>query len=339
MKPLLISVAVCTILGTISGQKFNRQYVGVAYSPYTDRFDDPQSSPRSWNAYTESDITAQLTVVRSYFSSISTYSMGTADYNRGKPWDQCASNALIARVAAKMNQQSSTKLNVNIGIYQDEDRARAIGNAFSAADEANRLSRNTVWGITITNEYITTEPRGHEVLNMIKNNKDNARRRGLKIGTRIHVCGEFLGGNLRNVLGLIAKESDFIYCNVYPSNQHAQEGPRSAAINVMYYFLELQKAIKRVNPNIEVIIGETGWPSEGNSFNNSPNSVQNEVIYWKEINSLAVRKRVKVQMFEAIDEPWKGRSSQNKAESHYGWWSKPRSRENRFIEKETGRAF
>ena len=52
-------------------------------------------------------------------------------------------------------------------------------------------------------------------------------------------------------------------------------------------------------------IGETGWPSKGKSFNKSPNSVRNLVNFWTQMGKWASSNKVKVQMFEAFDEPWK----------------------------------
>ncbi|CAG7698437.1 unnamed protein product [Allacma fusca] len=317
-------------LGLVAGQKFNREFMGVAFSPYTDH-----NPARYWDGYSVEDIMAQLSTVRNYFSSISTYSMGVAGYNQGKPWDQCDSNALIARAAATLNQQSSTKLRVNIGVYQNaEDQGREINNAFEAAIDANNRAAGTVWGITFTNEYIHSFGEAVNVLDMIRNNKGRANSLGLRVGARTEICGAILGGDLQGIFQEIVRNSDYIYCNVYPSNEHAQLPPSRAAEEVGYYLLYLQSEIKKVNGNIEVMIGETGWPSEGNSFNGSPNSVQNEAAYWHSMNNFASQNRIQTQMFQAIDEPWKSDNSQFKAEGHYGWWTKPNNRENRFVEKE-----
>ena len=221
------------------------------------------------------------------------------------------------------------------------NQQREIDNAFAAAADANSRSGNTVWGITFTNEYIKNTQQGEEVLAMIVNNKGRASKMGLRVGTRTEICGVYTDPKspLRGVMNRIAQESDFIYCNLYPTEGHASQGPASAAKEVFNYYFYLRSEIKKVNPNIEVMIGETGWPSEGNSFNNSPNNVENLVTYWKSINSWASQHRVKTQMFQAIDEPWKGQSSSWKGESYYGWWYKPSNNDNRLVEKETGRSF
>jgi exo-beta-1,3-glucanase (GH17 family) len=61
----------------------------------------------------------------------------------------------------------------------------------------------------------------------------------------------------------------------------------------------------RTNPNLEVMIGETGWASEGQTFNGMVNNIENEKAFWEGMRTWAGNNRVKVHMFEAFDEPWK----------------------------------
>ena len=301
----------------------------MAFSPYTDI-----APGRNWDQYSVDDILSKLSVIRNYFSIISTYGMGVADYNRGKNWDQCDSNALIARAASILNQQGGgPKLTVNIGVFQlgDADQQREIDNAYAAAAEANSRSPGTVTGITFTNEYIHSVADGERVLGMIRGNKN----RGLPVGTRTEICGVYTNKEdpLRGIMNAIAQESNYIYCNIYPSEADANKGPVAAADAVANYFFYVQSEIKKVNPNLTVMIGETGWPSAGNSFNNSPNSPQNELGYWDRMNWWASNTQIKIQMFQAIDEPWKGDSSQFKGEGHYGLWYKPNNNAAGLVEK------
>lgn len=98
---------------------------------------------------------------------------------------------------------------------------------------------------------------------------------------------------------------------------------------VTQQFLSYRDAFKAINPKIEVQIGETGWPSMGISFNQTPNNNANLREYWRLIAAWAEQNHVMVQMFQAIDEPWKcdmastNRSTfdgPNGAECHYGLW-------------------
>ncbi|CAG7835766.1 unnamed protein product [Allacma fusca] len=104
MRSFVFSAILLGVLGVCQCGTFNRQYVGVAYSPYTDP--GPVANRRLWDGYKEAAIRAQLTKLRNQFSSISTYSMGTASYNAGKKWFEADSNAIVAQVAAKMNKEN-----------------------------------------------------------------------------------------------------------------------------------------------------------------------------------------------------------------------------------------
>lgn len=96
---------------------------------------------------------------------------------------------------------------------------REINNAFSAAQDANSIFPGTVWGLVFTNEYVTDGNNGPRVLQMIRDNKNRAHQMGLRVGTRVHTCGEIWGGNNQNILSQIAQESDFIMCNLYPGRR------------------------------------------------------------------------------------------------------------------------
>ncbi len=93
-------------------------------------------------------------------------------------------------------------------------------------------------------------------------------------------------------------------------------------------FNRIKSAVAPINSKCEVMIGETGWPSRGISFNNTDNNVNNLLKYFEAINKWASEQRVVTYLFEAIDEPWKSNPNKqdppwqgvNGAEGHYGLW-------------------
>ena len=93
----------------------------------------------------------------------------------------------------------------------------------------------------------------------------------------------------------------------------------------------IKNAVAAINPQCEVMIGETGWPSEGISFNNTENNVKNLLSYVEAMDKWASQQGAIAYLFEAIDEPWKSdKNAQvpptkpwqgpNGAEGHYGLW-------------------
>lgn len=320
--------------------------MGVAFSAYTkerEGMDIPL-----WNSYGIEDVKKALAAISTKFRSVTTYSMGVNIWNVDNPWDQADSNCLIARASAQLNKEHNRlDMQVNIGAYQNDNEKimqKEISAAFDAAADANSNFNGTVWGITFTNEYILNESQGYRVLNMITQNKGKAKSQGIELGTRIHMCQGILSNSnpLYNVLSEIVSQSDFIMCNMYPDERAVQGLIDNAVENVGKAYRDFAAAFNRINPSIKVIIGETGWPSQGISFNKSPNSVDNLVKFWYSMASWASRNQVRVHMFEAIDEPWKSNPNNLDAnasggfkggEGHYGWWKRQR---NKYIEKETG---
>ena len=306
--------------------------MGVGFEPYVKNW--VGGSTGYWNSYSLQDVKNMLNVVNTRFTSIATYSMGTASYNVNNNWDSLDSNCLVARAAAQINSQKGfVAISVSQGIYQNSDyniQQKEISNAFLAAQDANGIYPKTVWGLTFTNEYLTDVSSGNQIWKMITDNKVKATQMGLKVGTRIHVCGIIMNSSdsIYPILVNIVRDSDFIMCNMYPTPD-VVNNVQNAANAVGSAFLSYAQKFRAINPNIKVMIGETGWPSQGISFNKSPNNVQNLKAYWSAINNWATNNGVLVHMFEAIDEPWKSNqastdwnsfSGPNGAEGHYGWW-------------------
>ncbi|RWS01781.1 hypothetical protein B4U79_16615 [Dinothrombium tinctorium] len=301
---------------------FDRNYIGVAFSPYT-----KQTVNGQLHFFNNSDITdvkRQLAAISSRFNRIATYGMGTAFYNRFKDWDKADSNCLIAKAAAEINAQIGRKIfTISQGVYQkpnDELQRIEIERAFRAAEYANRVFPGTVESIIFTNEYFTENSRGLQVLEMIRSNKERARQLGLAIGTRTHVGGHILNPCSPSFAALksIVEISDIIMCNIYPTSVTARASVDIAVETVTQFYWALRNCFTNINPKIKVIIGESGWASQGKTSNDTPTSVSNLVNYWTKLGHWASFNKIPIYFFEAIDEPWKG--DINSAEAHFGWW-------------------
>lgn len=159
---------------------------------------------------------------------------------------------------------------------------------------------------------------------------------GLRVGTRIHICGEIWNGPNKQILSEIAKESDFIMCNLYPGRNSDNADRAVKGISDAYY--SARDGFWQYNRNLEVMIGETGWASEGESFFNPANlnTVERMKNFWNAMRNFATSHKVKVQMFAAFDEPWK---TGLPGEKHFGWWKRAPDNSNYYIEKTTGKIF
>jgi exo-beta-1,3-glucanase (GH17 family) len=262
--------------------------------------------------------------------------MGYAGYYQPTtPWNQVDSNCHVAVAAAQVNQQQSkVAIEVSQGIYQQPtpDLQQAeIAAAFAAAQAANAVFAKTVTTLVFTNEYVTDATTTSAVTAMLIDNKQKAKNLSLKVGVRSQTFGQLTNPACPYLAQLqtLVRNCDVMLCNLYPPSPPGtiQESVQSVARS----FDSIKAAVADLNPQCEVMIGETGWPSAGISFNNSVNNTANAQAYFKAIKQWATEQGIIAYYFEAIDEPWKSNRNAsvpptapwqgpNGAEGHYGIW-------------------
>ncbi|RWR99807.1 hypothetical protein B4U79_17499 [Dinothrombium tinctorium] len=129
---------------------------------------------------------------------------------------------------------------------------------------------------------------------------------------------------LRNIVEI----SDFIMCNIYPRADLARSSVNLAVRGVTDLYWDLRNAFKNINPRIKVVIGESGWASQGNTSNGMPTSRSNLINYWRSLGCYASDNQIPLYFYEAFDEPLK--NFNNCAEAYFGWWFR---KGDNFIEK------
>lgn len=311
------------------------QFLGVAFQPYVGRWTGtpPNATTPQWNSYSQQDIVKMLEVIASQFTKISTYGMGFAGYYPPTtPWNKVDSNCRVAGAAAQLNKvRNQVAIEVAQGIYQQSDaglQQAEIAAAFSAARAANAEFPKTVTSLVFTNEYVVDAHTANAVNAMIVANKQKAHEFGIKVGVRSHTFGNITSQSspFYNELKTLIQNCDFIQCNLYPGLK--ARTPQDGVNGVSEAFNKIKSAVAGINRQCEVMIGETGWPSRGVSFNNTDNNVNNLLAYVEAIDKWASQQRVITYLFEAIDEPWKSNPNKqdppwqgpNGAEGHYGLW-------------------
>lgn len=324
-------------------------YLGVGFEPYVKLWisgSNPAATP-PWNSYESGNasVANQVNLVAPHFAFLSTYSTGYAGYYpSGTPWNKVDSNWMVASEAANYNKANNgLKVTVNQGVYQQTDAAGnlapdrmgiEVSNAFSIAADANATYSGTVKRLIFTNEYVTNASTTSAVNQLITANKAAAHAKGMEVGVRSQTFGQLTNPNspyLAEMQALV-KNVDFIMLNIYPSD--ATKGIETAISELNAQFTAIKNAAKALNPNIEVLIGETGWPSQGLSFNDTTgasSTVANEKAYFEAVKAWANQNQVETSIFEAIDEPWKSNQNPgpdtpvwqgpNGAEGHFGIWT------------------
>ncbi|WP_245473543.1 glycosyl hydrolase family 17 protein [Bradyrhizobium zhanjiangense] len=94
---------------------------------------------------------------------------------------------------------------------------------------------------------------------------------------------------------------DFVTVHILPYWENVPVPAKSAAAHVD----AVRKQVASAFPGKEILIGETGWPSEGRMRESAQPSRTNQARVISEILDLARRENFRVNLFEAYDELWK----------------------------------
>ncbi len=77
------------------------------------------------------------------------------------------------------------------------------------------------------------------------------------------------------------------------------------SVDSVGYVLDTYKDIRQRYPNKRIVIGETGWPSDGQSKGQAIPSLSNQCVFYTEFLRRAIQENVEFYYFDAFDEPWK----------------------------------
>ncbi|KAJ2400976.1 glycoside hydrolase 3 protein [Coemansia sp. RSA 2559] len=76
--------------------------------------------------------------------------------------------------------------------------------------------------------------------------------------------------------------------------------------------------IQKLAGSKRVVVGETGWPSDGGNFEQSAPTLTNEQRYMKEFICRADLEKIEYVWFSAFDEAWKPVTNASDVEAHWG---------------------
>lgn len=114
----------------------------------------------------------------------------------------------------------------------------------------------------------------------------------------------------------LAGAVDFIAMHSYPIwNKHDVD-------TAMPFTISNFEAVRKAHPGKTIAITQAGWPShtEGEPFVPGAGDEQKQKRYYEELTAWAKANGVTVFVFEAFDEPWKGRGT----EGHWGLFTEGR---------------
>jgi len=115
----------------------------------------------------------------------------------------------------------------------------------------------------------------------------------------------------------LAEHVDFITVHLFP---YWNGMDRKDAIGAA---LGSYKELRAKYPNKPVVIGEIGWPSNGDRFQRADPSVSNEAIFLRQWFVTAKKENIDYYVMEAFDQPWKEKLS-GRTEAYWGMFNADR---------------
>ena len=115
----------------------------------------------------------------------------------------------------------------------------------------------------------------------------------------------------------LADHVDFITVHLFP---YWNGVSREAAIGEA---MDSYKALQRLFPNKHVVIGEIGWPSNGDRFQYAQPSVSDEAIFLRNWFNAAKQQKIDYYVMEAFDQPWKEKLA-GRTEAYWGMFNADR---------------
>ncbi|MFC1755303.1 glycosyl hydrolase family 17 protein [Thermoproteota archaeon] len=111
---------------------------------------------------------------------------------------------------------------------------------------------------------------------------------------------------------------DFLLVHIHP--YHDGLPVEEAAEYVHRKWKLVKDQYENPYPDMDIIIGETGWPTAGETKGDAVPGERNQQYFLKSFVEIALRENIPLFFFEAFDEEWKGDESGVEAESHWGLW-------------------
>jgi len=118
----------------------------------------------------------------------------------------------------------------------------------------------------------------------------------------------------------LVKHVDFITVHLFPFWE-GQPIDRGLALKDT---LDRYNELKRLYPGKPIVVGEIGWPSNGDRFKYAKPSVSNQAIFMREWFNAAQAQHIDYYMLEAFDQPWKENLGEGRTGAYWGLFNADR---------------
>ena len=206
----------------------------------------------------------------------------------------------LAAMAAEFN------LAVSQGIWLDHNVLRNKKELALGIERAKIVK--SIMAVTVGNEILSKQHLSREVL--IENIRQVKTLIDLPVSTTEHAAFWLKNPQL-------VREVDFIALNIFPYWQGID-----IDLAVQYVKTNIEKLTSKY-PGKEIVIYDTGWPSDGQVVNKAFPSLTNQQKYLSGISAYCQENKLLYYYFEAFDESWK-RMAEGETGAHWGIYDQDR---------------
>jgi exo-beta-1,3-glucanase (GH17 family) len=199
---------------------------------------------------------------------------------------------------------------------------------------ARRYGLKVLHGIWISNEAERNRRQITATIDFAKRYSDVIR--GIVVGNEVLLRGEMSATDLEAIIREVKSQvtEPVTYADVWEfwlRNADLQNAVDFVTIHILPYWedfpipasqagehlVEIRRKVAAAIPNKEILIGETGWPSEGRMREGALPSPSNQARVIEDTLTLAKRDNFHVNVIEAFDQPWK-RALEGSAGRYWG---------------------
>jgi exo-beta-1,3-glucanase (GH17 family) len=297
MSKIIELLIVIAIMASVGGLTFAPasganppNFIGVNYGPFHTSGEAPGTP------ITDDQFKADLGIMAKKFTYIKTYGVDTA--------------SRLDRVVP-LASANFPNLKIYLGVFeQASNRGSVTQPQLDLAIQQANAYPSTVAAIVVGNECLDTDSNPDPITVQLLINDLSYVRQGLNAGSKVLVTTCLGYASAQKYGNQLQSVCDVMMVNIYPFYGTVDISQAWSNLSGAY-----NAFVNQFSPKT-VIVGETGWPSEGPANGNATPSIDNEQTCVTQILSKGPSLGP-IFLFEAFDEPWK---TDNAWEAHWGLW-------------------
>jgi exo-beta-1,3-glucanase (GH17 family) len=257
----------------------------ICYSPYRDG-----QAPGTGSEPNEAQVREDLRILAPFVKGIRTYSTQGI-------------HAQIPRLAREAG------LEIHVGAWIGENEAHNQAQV-DALIELAKSGNPAIKGLIVGNEVLLRQdvPKARllEYMSQVRN-----------ANTGIPVTTADIYQRIRDNASDLDPLMDYVMAHVHPYWEH------QAVANAARHVVNGWKQVRDRYPGKQVVIGETGFPSAGQTMGGAVPGIENQARFTEELTLLGAQEGMRFMLFTSFDEAWK--TAEGEVGGNWGLWRSDRT--------------